>query len=64
MDGGIEEGSVIRKYRMTAADGKSYKMNHNNLSTIIAVGNKMDNSSLAVSDINHKHIVLESRYRK
>ena len=61
MDGENDEGSVIRKFRMTSADDKSYKMNHDNLSTIIAVGNKMDNSLLAVRDINHKYIVVESR---
>ena len=29
--------SVIRKFRITAADGKTYNTNHYNLSTIIAV---------------------------
>ena len=41
-DGEIDEGSVIRKFRITAADGKSYNTNHYNLSAIIAVGNKVD----------------------
>lgn len=36
-DGEIDEGSVIRKFRITAADGKTYNTNHYNLSTIIAV---------------------------
>ena len=38
-DGEIDEGSVIRKFRITAADGKGYNTNHYNLSAIIAVGN-------------------------
>jgi len=41
-DGEIDESSVIRKFRVTAADGKSYNTNHYNLSAIIAVGNKVD----------------------
>lgn len=41
-DGEIDENSVIRKFRITAADGKSYNTNHYSLSAIIAVGNKVD----------------------
>ena len=41
-DGEIDENSVIRKFRITAADGKIYNTNHYNLSAIIAVGNKVD----------------------
>ena len=41
-DGEIDESSVIRKFRITAADGKTYNTNHYNLSAIIAVGNKVD----------------------
>ena len=41
-DGEINENSVIRKFRITAADGKTYNTNHYNLSAIIAVGNKVD----------------------
>ena len=41
-DGEIDENSVIRKFRITAADGKNYNTNHYNLSAIIAVGNKVD----------------------
>ena len=37
-DGEVDENSVIRKFRITAADGKSYNTNHYNLSAIIAVG--------------------------
>ena len=36
-DSELQENSVIRKFRITAADGKTYNTNHYNLSTIIAV---------------------------
>ena len=38
----VDENSVIRNFRITAADGKTYNTNHYNLSAIIAVGNKVD----------------------
>lgn len=41
-DDEIDEQSVIRKFRITASDGKSYNTSHYNLSAIIAVGNKVD----------------------
>ncbi len=41
-DGEIEESSVIRKFRITANDGKEYNTMHYNLKAIIAVGNKVD----------------------
>ena len=41
-DGELDEKAVIRKFRITAADGKSYNTNHYNLAAIIAVGNKVD----------------------
>lgn len=41
-DGEVEEEAVIRKFRITASDGKTYDTNHYNLSAIIAVGNKVD----------------------
>jgi len=46
-DGELEECSVIRKFRITAADGKSYHTQHYNLAAIIAVGYKV-NSERAV----------------
>ena len=36
--GEVEVDSVIRKFRITAADGKTYATNHYNLDTIISVG--------------------------
>lgn len=41
-DGELEQGAVIRKFRITASDGKSYDTQHYNLSAIIAVGHKVD----------------------
>lgn len=43
----LQEDSVIRKFRITAADGKSYNTQHYNLAAIIAVGYKV-NSERAV----------------
>ena len=37
----MDEASVIRKFRITASDGKGYNTNHYNLKAIIAVGNKV-----------------------
>ena len=46
-DSELQEDSVIRKFRITAADGKNYNTLHYNLSAIIAVGYKV-NSERAV----------------
>lgn len=46
-DSELEEHSVIRKFRITAQDDKTYNTNHYNLSAIIAVGYKV-NSERAV----------------
>lgn len=43
----LEELAVIRNFRITAADGKSYNTKHYNLSAVIAVGYKV-NSERAV----------------
>jgi hypothetical protein len=43
----LEEGAVIRNFRITASDGKTYDIQHYNLSAIIAVGYKV-NSERAV----------------
>ena len=46
-DSELEEEAVIRNFRITASDGKSYDTMHYNLSAIIAVGYKV-NSERAV----------------
>ncbi|MEN4018760.1 MAG: virulence RhuM family protein [Methanobacterium sp.] len=40
--GELEESSVIRKFRITAADGKKYNTNFYNLDAIIAVGYRVN----------------------
>jgi hypothetical protein len=42
-DGELSQDSVIKKYLITAADGKNYNTNHYNLQAIIAVGFKVNN---------------------
>lgn len=46
-DNELQEDSVIRKFRITASDGKSYNTQHYSLPAIIAVGYKV-NSERAV----------------
>ena len=46
-DSELQQDSVIRKFRITAADGKSYDSQHYSLPGIIAVGYKV-NSERAV----------------
>lgn len=46
-DNELSEDSVIRKFRITAGDGKNYNTQHYKLSAIIAVGYKV-NSERAV----------------
>ena len=46
-DSELQENSVIRKFRITASDGKGYTTNHYSLEMIIAVGFKV-NSERAV----------------
>ena len=38
-DSELQEDSVIRKFRITTSDGKSYNTNHYSLEMIIALGN-------------------------
>jgi len=42
-DSELETDSVIKKYLITASDGKNYHTNHYNLQAIIAVGFKVNN---------------------
>ena len=38
----LDEPSVIRKFRITASDGKSYNTNHYNLDAVISVGYRVN----------------------
>ena len=42
-DGELVEDSVIKKYLITASDGKNYNTTHYNLQMIVAVGFKINN---------------------
>ena len=58
-DSELEENSVIRNFRITAADGKSYNTKHYNLAAIIAVGYKV-NSERAVQFSKWANGIIES----
>jgi len=42
-DSEIDEGSAIKKFLITASDGKNYQTKHYNLQAIISVGFKVEN---------------------
>ena len=42
-DNELDENAVIKKYLITASDGKNYNTKHYNLQAIIAVGFKIEN---------------------
>lgn len=62
-DSELEEGSVIRDFRITAADGKNYNTKHYNLAAIIAVGYKVS-SERAVQFRKWANTIIESFTRK
>lgn len=62
-DSELEEEAVIRNFRITAADGKSYNTKHYNLAAIIAVGYKV-NSERAVQFRKWANTIVESFTRK
>ena len=43
-EGELDENEVVRKFRTTAADGKSYSVNHYNLDMIISLGYRIKSS--------------------
>lgn len=59
IDNELDEGTVIRNFRITAQDGKNYDAKHYNLKAIIAVGYKV-NSERAVQFRKWATDVLES----
>ncbi|MDK9718517.1 MAG: virulence RhuM family protein [Trichlorobacter sp.] len=58
-DAELQEDSVIRNFRITASDGKSYNTRHYNLAAIIAVGYKV-NSERAVQFRKWATAIVES----
>ena len=58
-DSELTEDSVIRNFRITATDGKSYETKHYNLAAIIAVGYKV-NSERAVQFRKWATTIIES----
>ena len=58
-DNELQEDSVIRNFRITAADGKRYDTKHYNLAAIIAVGYKV-NSERAVQFRKWATTIIES----
>lgn len=58
-DNELQENSVIRNFRITAADGKTYDTQHYNLAAIIAVGYKV-NSERAVQFRKWASGIIES----
>ncbi len=52
-DGELDEQPVIRKFRITASDGKGCKTNHYNLKSIIAWGNKVDSPRVVEPENNY-----------
>lgn len=58
-DSELEEDSVIRNFRITAADGKSYDTKHYKLAATIAVGHKV-NSERAVQFRKWANTIIES----
>jgi len=58
-DSELDENSVVRKFLITAADGKPYNTKHYNLQMIIAVGFKVNNEKAVQFRKWANHIVTE-----
>jgi death-on-curing family protein len=61
-EGELEENSVIRKFRITAADGKTYDTNFYNLDVIISVGYRVKSKQgtqfrIWATNILKKHLI-------
>jgi len=62
-DSELEEDSVIRNFRITAADGKNYNTNHYNLSAIIATDREiLQDAGKVTAEIAKAH--AESEFEK
>jgi hypothetical protein len=68
-EGELEENSVVRNFRTTAADGKNYATNHYNLDVIISVGYRVKSVQgtqlciWAMQRLNHGRILQQFGYR-
>lgn len=62
-DSELQEESVIRKFRITATDGKTYDTQHYHLTAIIAVGYKV-NSERAVQFRSSSTVQVRSIHQK
>lgn len=49
-DGELDEESVVRKFRTTAADGKSYNVTYYNLDMIISLGYRIRSVGLSINN--------------
>ncbi|GHT02478.1 hypothetical protein FACS189440_15840 [Bacteroidia bacterium] len=54
-EGELNESSVVRKFRTTASDGKTYEIAHYNLDMIISLGYRI-NSKIAKNYLNEKEL--------
>ncbi len=63
-DAELQENSVIKKYLITAEDGKKYNTKHYNLQAIIAVGFKVNNQRAVQFRKWAGQIVRECEYEK
>lgn len=57
--GELDKQTVIRRFPITAADGKTYTTNHYNLKAIIAVGNRVDSPN-AIQFRKWANAIIES----
>ena len=57
----MEKKSVIRKFRITAADGKNYETIHYNLDVIISVGYRVKPKLPKKSNMQKMHIANSDR---
>jgi hypothetical protein len=51
-DSELQEDSVVRKFRITASDGKNYNSLHYKLPATIAVGDKVNSERRAVLQVD------------
>ena len=58
----LDEDSVIRRFRITAADGKAYLTNYYNLDAIISVGYRVNSSNATKFRIWATGVLKESTW--